>query len=1248
MKIKQLFLLVVLLLVHHFANAQSQAKVPVSPEAAALTKMVNYPVNFNTGIPDISVPLYNVQAGNLSLPIKLSYHAGGFKIHERATRSGMGWSLSSDIQITRSVNGMDDLDQFGYIHNSKIKVYRVGEEYYRYPINIGNGLDCHKIAIGELDGMPDKFNYKLLNKSGSFYFRKDGSGEGYTIVPVPFDNIRVIFSDGEFTIVDNDGTSYYFGSKGAMHVDDRAAKGIEFTNNVKTTFKCVKIENANKTETINFTYETKSPLVFNISNQSIQYLTTDNLCNLNPFYRADQITSTYSSFESLTSAYPMFRLSSPKYIENMSNGQSVFHFPYLNSSNQVLEKTYPLQMPNFKTTVVYGVALSRIDFRTGAVEFNGAEQLNSIKIKDHNNQQIKGFDFFQSVVTNGNSADYNSNNINLFSTNYLDSVKCSGITNAAVETYKFVYGNKYAFGTQLQGKYAWGYPNILTQAISNSNGFTAIPETKISQMYFRTADDACHGYGTNATFTFGTANSLHMNSEMVDEVPLNAGMLRRLIYPTGGYVDFEFESNAARQSVGGQTDLYAMTGGLRIKTISYGDGKSWEPKSYKYYRYGETEDGTGLLMNTPYREYDVINRTFKPYKYSQKIAYIRGPGTTNMGIAGNPIPSNCSSKQCLSIPFVETRTSYVPASSVDYSYPNGAPIYYTKVTEYNSDLGQLTGKKVYNYYAPDAFQPYSFSSNQGYIEGTNVSILHSDGLMGVERSIEDYAFNRVNGNFKLVHSKEFTYSKYSKQDQIRVIFVYPAIEYAFLDRPTSLSDDALYDQNSTFSSGELGSPFYAGEYGIQVGKLLLTSETEKWFKDNDISEKYTSYAYQNDLYPQVSKIITAGVNGKRTSKTFKYAYDYPGVAVYDAMKNRNMTSQVIEEINATVSDNDEESESSRSRTEYALWHANFHILPAAVLKSVNGTALKTEITFDLYGDHENVWQLTEKGWLFKTYLWGYNDLYPVIEVKGANYYDVTAAFAYNSVDYNNDAQIKSTGNTISNALPNSMVSTFAYSPMIGVTRMTSADGNSKFFRYDDYGRLFTVKDDQGNILKKHDYALAPTSSIAGSLFTVNNPMMLTYNYVHNGDNLRRMANAYLTAGIYFNPSSSLGANNFAESNLNSNWSNNLLVADNPGPEASVKIRMNTWPSNAQVPGTVYLDLIQDNSIVVSKRIPYNTPTSNLEDLYIAPGQYKVGIRFAQNYNGSLSRLMLDSQVIKSGDVITLQPGSEHTVILFND
>src|SRR5690606_32576891 len=112
----------VILIFPFLSYGQPTNIVPVSPEAAALTKMVDYPINMNTGVPDISIPFYEINVGGLKLPITLQYHAGGFKINEQSTRSGLGWSLSSDLQITRTVNGLDDLTgNNGYINNNLVK-----------------------------------------------------------------------------------------------------------------------------------------------------------------------------------------------------------------------------------------------------------------------------------------------------------------------------------------------------------------------------------------------------------------------------------------------------------------------------------------------------------------------------------------------------------------------------------------------------------------------------------------------------------------------------------------------------------------------------------------------------------------------------------------------------------------------------------------------------------------------------------------------------------------------------------------------------------------------------------------------------------------------------------------------------------------------------------------------------------------------------------------------------------------------
>jgi hypothetical protein len=91
--------------------AQPKSVIPLSPEAAALSKAINYPVGHDTGIPNISVPIHEVAVGRLKIPIALSYHAGGFKIGELPANVGMGWSPSTDLQITRKIDGKHNFYQ---------------------------------------------------------------------------------------------------------------------------------------------------------------------------------------------------------------------------------------------------------------------------------------------------------------------------------------------------------------------------------------------------------------------------------------------------------------------------------------------------------------------------------------------------------------------------------------------------------------------------------------------------------------------------------------------------------------------------------------------------------------------------------------------------------------------------------------------------------------------------------------------------------------------------------------------------------------------------------------------------------------------------------------------------------------------------------------------------------------------------------------------------------------------------------
>jgi hypothetical protein len=56
--------------------------VPASPDAAALGKYGSIPVGPYTGVPNISIPLYTIRSGDLTLPVSLSYHSSGSQVEE--------------------------------------------------------------------------------------------------------------------------------------------------------------------------------------------------------------------------------------------------------------------------------------------------------------------------------------------------------------------------------------------------------------------------------------------------------------------------------------------------------------------------------------------------------------------------------------------------------------------------------------------------------------------------------------------------------------------------------------------------------------------------------------------------------------------------------------------------------------------------------------------------------------------------------------------------------------------------------------------------------------------------------------------------------------------------------------------------------------------------------------------------------------------------------------------------------------
>ena len=56
-----------------------------SPTAANLGKYGDIPVSYYTGLPNVSIPIFNVTGNELSVPITLSYNYNGFQPSQKAS-----------------------------------------------------------------------------------------------------------------------------------------------------------------------------------------------------------------------------------------------------------------------------------------------------------------------------------------------------------------------------------------------------------------------------------------------------------------------------------------------------------------------------------------------------------------------------------------------------------------------------------------------------------------------------------------------------------------------------------------------------------------------------------------------------------------------------------------------------------------------------------------------------------------------------------------------------------------------------------------------------------------------------------------------------------------------------------------------------------------------------------------------------------------------------------------------------------
>jgi YD repeat-containing protein len=220
--------------------------IPPSPTASSLGKYGDVPVSLFSGLPGVSVPLFELSSKELSVPISISYHAAGVKVEDIAGWIGTGFSLNAGGAITRSIRGRPDED-----------VGRLTDGIPDTPTEQNDIWLVHSYAINQKDPEPDVYYYNFNGRSGQLMFDESGTFFSTGAEKIKFEKTLKTSPYTTWTLVDEQGTRYLFGSTGGAGVEETSTNGGD--PNI-TAWYLTKMISADLSDTIHFEYTNKDEL----------------------------------------------------------------------------------------------------------------------------------------------------------------------------------------------------------------------------------------------------------------------------------------------------------------------------------------------------------------------------------------------------------------------------------------------------------------------------------------------------------------------------------------------------------------------------------------------------------------------------------------------------------------------------------------------------------------------------------------------------------------------------------------------------------------------------------------------------------------------------------------------------------------------------------------------------------------------------------------------------------------------------
>ncbi len=218
----------------------------------------NYPVDLTTGVPAISIPVYEIKTPRTRIPITVNYHAGGFKPAKYMGILGLGWSLSANYMISRVVQG--DADETAPFPDP-FKLASAIQPWVQSDYDYLNNINLPANYLGAKDAEYDIFYYNLPSGSGKFILKNIGNNKKAPVT-IPYRPIRITSNAPDFNadfhtfeITDEDGVTYRFGkSIDGLYDHYEETRTPRGPGTFKTGWFMTSIISADRSDTVQFKY----------------------------------------------------------------------------------------------------------------------------------------------------------------------------------------------------------------------------------------------------------------------------------------------------------------------------------------------------------------------------------------------------------------------------------------------------------------------------------------------------------------------------------------------------------------------------------------------------------------------------------------------------------------------------------------------------------------------------------------------------------------------------------------------------------------------------------------------------------------------------------------------------------------------------------------------------------------------------------------------------------------------------------